>query len=65
MKYLVTGRFKYRGHAPGEEFEANLDPDVEERAVRKGTIRVLDRKRTRLEPERVSPAEELEESQGG
>lgn len=52
-RYLVTSSYPYREHAPGEEFEANLDPDVEERAVRKGAIVVLEDKRVRLEPEQV------------
>lgn len=39
--YLVSGIFKYRDHLPGEEFFANLKPDVEQRAVENGHIRIL------------------------
>ena len=48
-RYLVTGPYPYREHKPGETFEANLDPDVEERAVRKGAIRVLESSRVQLD----------------
>lgn len=41
--YVVTGRRKYRGHEPGETFEAKLDPAAERRAIDRGDIRLLDR----------------------
>lgn len=48
--YLVTGRRAYREHNPGETFEANLEEDVVERAVRHGTIRVLDPSPVAIKP---------------
>ncbi len=39
--YLVTGKRQYRWHKPGETFEALLDPLAEQRAVERGSIRVL------------------------
>lgn len=50
-----TWPFRYREYEPGEEFVANLDPDVEERAVRKGALEVLDATRERLDPARAKP----------
>jgi hypothetical protein len=41
--YKVTGETPYLGHQPGEEFEAELDPDRERRAKDRGSIRVLKR----------------------
>ena len=41
--YEVTGRRIYRGHAPGEVFEARIPASVEKRAVDRGDIVVLDR----------------------
>ena len=41
--YKVTGRRIYRGHAPGETFEARIPASVEKRAVDRGDIVVLDR----------------------
>ena len=40
-RYLVTGKRQYRWHAPGTTFEAKLDPLAEERAIARGSIRVL------------------------
>lgn len=53
--YLVTGPRKYREHPPGEQFIADLDPDVEERAVRIGAIKVVARTSVQLDPERARP----------
>jgi hypothetical protein len=53
--YLVTGRLRYREHSPGETFIADLDRDVEERAVKVGAIRVVERAVTRLDPDRATP----------
>jgi hypothetical protein len=39
--YLVTGKRQYRWHKPGETFEALLDPLAEQRAIERGSIRVL------------------------
>lgn len=41
--YEVVGRRAYRGHQPGEQFEARLDANVESRAIQRGNIRLLDR----------------------
>lgn len=42
-RYRVVGRRAYRGHQPGEEFEAKLDPNAEARAVNRGNILLLER----------------------
>lgn len=39
--YLVTGHSKYRGHAPGEKFVADLEPDVEARALRRKNVEII------------------------
>jgi hypothetical protein len=41
--YKVTARTGYRGHAEGDEFEADLTPDEERRAKQRGSIRVVKR----------------------
>ncbi len=41
-RYLVTGKRQYRWHKPGATFEAQLDPLAEQRAIERGSIRVLD-----------------------
>lgn len=48
--YIVRGPLRYRDHDVGEIFEAVLDPDAEQRALRLGTIEVIDPKRTELRP---------------
>jgi hypothetical protein len=48
--YLVTGRRRYRGHAPGTRFEARLDPGAEQRAISLGAIRLLKRITPALDP---------------
>lgn len=48
--YRVTGRAEYRGHKPGETFEASLDRLMEHRAIRRGSIEVVDRTEPRLVP---------------
>lgn len=45
--------FRYREHEPGEEFVANLDPDVELRAVSKGALEVLEARREAVDPRAV------------
>jgi hypothetical protein len=37
--YVVTGTTAYKGHQPGEEFEADLTPDEERRAKERGSIK--------------------------
>ncbi len=41
--YRVAGTRAYRGHNPGETFEAVLDERVEERAITRGNIVVVRR----------------------
>lgn len=41
--YRVTGRRSYRGHQPGDTFEARLEPEAEYRAVKRGDIALLER----------------------
>lgn len=48
--YLVTGNRQYRGHSPGDMFEAKLDPAVERRAIQRGAIQLLDRVTPALAP---------------
>lgn len=42
-EYVVIGRRPYRGHQPGEKFEAALDPTVEQRAIIRRDIRLIRR----------------------
>ena len=37
-KYKVTGPVAFMDVEPGEEFEADLDPDLEARALERGSI---------------------------
>jgi hypothetical protein len=39
--YEVTGNTPYNDHQPGEQFEAELDEDAEERAIERGAIKVV------------------------
>lgn len=41
--YRVCGSRAYRGHEPGSEFGARLEPLAEARAIRRGAIELLDR----------------------
>ena len=41
--YKVTGPTAFRGHSPGSELEADLDPGLERRAKERGSIRVVKR----------------------
>jgi len=38
-KYKVTAKVGYAGHQPGDEFDANLTPDQERRAIERGAIK--------------------------
>lgn len=38
--FRVTGRRRYRGHEPGDEFETMFDPAIQ-RALDRGDIRLL------------------------
>ena len=48
--YQVTGRLKFREHAPGQIFIARLDPVLERRAIARGNIKLLDRNTPTLQP---------------
>lgn len=48
--YRVTGRWRYREHAPGETFEATLEPDAERRAVTHGVIEVIEHSHPGIRP---------------
>lgn len=41
--YEVTGPTAFLGHAPGETFTVSLDPDLERRALGRGSIRVVEK----------------------
>ncbi len=41
--YKVSGLTRFMGYAPGETFEADLDPELERRAKERGSIRVVKR----------------------
>ena len=38
-KYEVTGSTAFAGHQPGEVFDADLDEDLEARAIERGSIK--------------------------
>lgn len=40
--YRVTGRQRYRGYSPGEIFVGELEPQIEARAVARGSIEVVE-----------------------
>jgi hypothetical protein len=40
-KYKVTGPVPFDKYQPGEEFEAELDEELEERALERGSISVV------------------------
>lgn len=43
-RYAVTGSTAFLGHAPGDEFEADLDPGLERRALERGQIKPVHKK---------------------
>lgn len=48
--YRVTGRRAYRGHQPGDEFEALLDRNAERRAIFRGDITLIRRVTPSIQP---------------
>jgi hypothetical protein len=42
-RYRVTGAVPYLGHQPGEEFEAELSDDQEDRALKRGALKKVRR----------------------
>lgn len=55
--YKVTGSTSYLGHKPGESFEADLDQEQERRAVARGSIRVVKRKKEEEKDAEEGPAQ--------
>ena len=49
--YRVTGPTAFLGREPGEEFRAKLDPDLERRALARGSIRVVTKAKPKAEKE--------------
>lgn len=49
-RYEVTGIRQYRGHMPGEEFVAKLEPRIERWAISSGQIALLERVTPSLVP---------------
>jgi hypothetical protein len=39
--YKVSGLTAFMDHQPGEEFEADIDEDLEERALERGSIEIV------------------------
>lgn len=60
-RYLVGGSHEYRGHKPGQIFEAFIDPAAEARAIERGHIELLERVTVRVGehsvPSGVTPAD--------
>ncbi len=48
--YKVTGSSEFRGHQPGETFEAQLPEGMERRALRRGNIELVERSTPALVP---------------
>lgn len=48
--YKVVGHLGYRGHKPGEIFEAILDPGAEARGIRRRNIILIDECKPELQP---------------
>ena len=49
-RYRVVGQRCYRGHQPGDLFEAQLDVRAEARAIRRGDIELLERIKFTVKP---------------
>ena len=49
-KYRVVSQRRYRGHQPGDLFEAVLDDRAEARAIGRGDIVLLERVTPALQP---------------
>ena len=39
--YKVTGNTPFMDHPPGDEFDADLDDDLEDRAIERGSITIV------------------------
>jgi hypothetical protein len=55
--YEVTGSTAYRGHAPGETFDADLDDAAERRALERGSIRVVRKRKAQPDEQEESDDE--------
>ncbi len=49
--YKVTGPTGFAGHKPGETFEADLDPQLEQRALERGSIKKVPAKKPKEQEE--------------
>jgi hypothetical protein len=47
--YRVTGPTPFMGYRPGETFDADLDPELEQRAVERGSIKKTTAKKQKEE----------------
>lgn len=47
--YKVTGATAFMGHRPGQQFEADLDPQLERRALERGSIKKTTAKKEKEE----------------
>jgi hypothetical protein len=52
--YRVSGPSAYLGHKPGDTFIGELEPEVEARAVRRGSITVENRQPVGLDATRAT-----------
>lgn len=52
--YVVTGKNRFKGFCPGETFVASLEPTLEERALTRGDIQIVERGSVSLDPARIS-----------
>ena len=48
-KYKVTAETGFDGRKLGEEFEADLDPELEERVLERGTIEIVGKAKPKKE----------------
>jgi hypothetical protein len=46
-KYRVSGPTAYLDHQPGEEFDADLDEEQEDRALERGSIEIVGARKTK------------------
>ena len=56
-RYKVTGPVAFMEIPPGEEFEAELDPELEARALERGSIRKVKAKSNHKEDESDAEAD--------
>lgn len=52
--YRVTGGNSYRGYLPGEVFIGELEPEIEARAVKRGSIEIVEAGPVSLDATRVT-----------